>query len=232
MEIEEIVGLAKRDRAGRTLADKFTQDSSINAVQALAAIDGKLNDPELADLLSYAPDMTPARQRTCLEDSLSSYTQNLTNAVLENTENVVKSLADKESLGLYLLSNSLKPAVYGDISDEWVKNYASAREAFMFLNNSEKDMPKKVDGFVKEQINYLKSKSVSSGVIAGLIWVYGNHPELAQNRVLVKSREKVQKFVDELDVNKGRAYILDRMNALEGKAKSAEAYNLGQSLAK
>ncbi len=232
MKLEEIVGLANKDSAGRNLAENFTQDSSINAVQALVGIEGQLNEPTLAPLLSAAPDMTPARHRTQLENSLSLYKKELTNAVLENTEEASKGFTNQESTALYLLSNPLRPAVYGKVSNDWVKKYASARESYLFLKNPENDMSKKVDELIKEQIDYLKSKKVSSGIISGLLWVYDNHPKLIQDLALAKSHEKVKKFANELDVAEGRSYILDRVNKLEGKDKDAEAYRMGQALAR
>ncbi len=235
MKLDEIISLARRDRAGRDISNKLTQDSSINAVYASLGIEGRLNDPAMAPLIEYSPDMTPARQRTHLENSLNMYKKELTEAVLENTAEAVKGFTDNNAVGIYLLSNPLKPAVYGNVSNEWVKDYASAREAFIFLSNYQenpgKDMSGKVSAFIKEQVDYLKSKKVSPGLISALVWVYGNHPELAQNEVLTKSQKKVKKFIDDLDFAKGRNYILNRVDKLEGKDKLAEVYRIGQALA-
>ncbi len=236
MELEEIIGLAKRNRAGRELSDKLTQDSSTNAIyEFVANIEGRLNDPAVAPLLAASLNMAPAGHRTHLENSLNTYKKELIDAVTENTKKAVEVFRDNEIVGAYLLSSPLKPAVYGGVSDDWVEKYASARESFIFLNrhreNPEKDMPKKVDAYIKEQIDYLKNKKASAGIISGILWVYNNHPELAQKAVLIRANDEVKKFVGELNVDEGKNYILDRANKLEGKDKSAEAYRIGQALA-
>ncbi len=230
METDDIINLAKRDRKGRELSDKLTQDSSTNAVYELAGIEGRLNDPRLAPLLTASPDMTPARQRTQIEQSLGEYQKEIINAVVENIDNAVKGLAD-ENIAKYLLASPLKPAAYGDVSDEWVKKYASARDADLFLKSPEKEMPKKFNEYIKNQIDSLKREKLSSGLISALVWVYNNHPEIAQNLIMADAEKNVKSFVKELNVVEGRNYITSRANKLEGKNKTTEAYRIGQALA-
>ncbi len=229
METEDIVRLSKRDRVGRELSDRLTQDPSTNAVYGIAGIEGRLKDPRIAPLLEASPDMAPARHRMQLEQSVAEYKSELTGAVLGDVDKSVRGLADK-GVAKYLLDSPLKPAKFGAVSDDWVKSYSAARDAYIFLNNKETEMPARVEAHVKAQVDSLKKDNFSSGLISGLIWVYQNRPQVAQEAVIQDAVRRVNEFGKKLDLAEGRNYISGRVKALKEKDQVAEAYRLGQAL--
>ena len=230
MKTDDIVKLSKRDRSGRGLADIFTQDSSTNAVYEIAGIEGRLKDPRIAPMLDASPDMVPARHRAQLNEYLANRQNELVGAVLGDIDNSVKGLADSKAVANYLLASPLKPAVVEGFTPDWVKNYAAAREAQIFLNDPEKEMSGRVNAYAKGVIDSLVNDKVDGSLISGLAWTYQNRPQVVQDAVVKDANMRVGKFTKELDVAQGRRYVAERVKALKVKDQVAEAYRLGQAL--
>ncbi len=230
MKTDDIVKLSKRNRSGRELSDRLTQDSSTNAVYEIAGIEGRLKDPRIAPMLDASPDMAPARYREQLNQYLGNRQNELVGAVLGDIDNSVKGLADNKAVAKYMLDSPLKPAVVEGFTSDWVKDYATARDSAIFLKNPEKEMPGRFKAYVDGQIDSLKKDKVDSGLISGLAWVYQNRPQVVQEAVEQDAIKRVSEFIKKLDVAQGRRYVAECVKTLKGKDQVAEAYRLGQAL--
>jgi hypothetical protein len=228
MKTDDIKKLAVRDRKGREISNALREDSSIDAYTALVALEGRLNNPRLSPALASAPDMTPARQRRNLEQSLATYESELTDAVVENIDASVRGFEDA-GLVKYLISTPLKPGKHGGVSKEWLASYAAARDATALLNDPERELPGRMAKYIESQLESLKKDKVSDGIIAGLVWAYGNNSEIVQKAVLADAAKNIKEF--EGKSKEGRSYVAALLKKLKGKEQRTEAYRVGQALA-
>ncbi|MGV8142119.1 MAG: hypothetical protein ACP5NS_00615 [Candidatus Pacearchaeota archaeon] len=228
MKLDDILSLGKRDAGGNQIRESFGKDQSFNSIAALIGLEGRQKDPRVAPLLAKSIDMTPARQKGYLEQSLAQYAGELTTAVSGNLSTALNGFSDRDVLAGYLLESPLKPAKFGP-SDDWNKMYSSAYSAHQFLKDP-KDLGERMQTYVKNQVEGLLKDKVSVGLASAVGWVYESDPQLAKNAVVSEATAQRDKFVGALKLSDGIKYISSRFGTLKGDEKNAEAYRIGQAI--
>ena len=231
MKLEEIIKLGTRDISGNQIKQAFDKDQSVNAVANFIQLEGREKDERLIPMLNASIDMTPARQREYLEQTVGQYADELSAAVTSNLPLVIGGISDKRVLAEYLLESPNGPVKLGGFNDDWLKLHASAYSARKLLENPE-ELGKHVESYVTNQIESLEKDRLSKGMLGAVAWFYTTHPDYAEVKVKNDLIKIMKKFLDNLDVSEGQRYISGIYATLKPADQSAEAYRLGQAVTK
>lgn len=228
MKLTDIIALGKIDSDGRGIAEAYAKSPTFNAPFELAKAEGREKEPGLANIIALYENKNPIEHTGFIEQYVGANGGVLTDAVLGNRDVAIKGLAHKDTLAAYLLEDKLKPGKFGP-SDEWNKTYATARDAHIVLKD-ERGLAGLAEGYVAGQVDSLKKKKVSAGMLNAVGWVYQNEPGFVIESIKAEKKAAVRKFLESFKVADGQKYVANRLNSLKGDDQKAEAYRIGRTV--
>tara|TARA_Y100000034_G_C6899643_1_gene415609 strand:- start:2399 stop:3118 length:720 start_codon:yes stop_codon:yes gene_type:complete len=206
MALDDILRVAGIDNQGQQLGGAFSNDQSVNVGLGLASIDGRIDD--LTDAEKNATlDVTPARNKNYLLQSLQGYQKDLIETVQDNwgyaLEDGFGAGEDAKSNLVGFLTNT--ESVDGAGSESLREKHDAAYQATELLRDPRK-MKEKAKEYAVDRVGQFDDNS--EGLKGVMRFIYTQNPGLAEQSIYDDATARIMEFDGEIGTaSAARTYL-------------------------